>query len=46
VLLAPRPTHVVAVETIAVPQADRNSEVVEAIYADLLRRYPANFALS
>jgi NitT/TauT family transport system ATP-binding protein len=46
VLLAPRPTHVVAIETIAVPQADRSAAVVEAIYADLLRRYPANFALS
>jgi NitT/TauT family transport system ATP-binding protein len=45
VLLAPRPTHVVAVETIAMPQVDRNSDVVEAIYADLLRRYPANFAI-
>jgi NitT/TauT family transport system ATP-binding protein len=46
VLLAPRPTHVVAVETIAVPQAERNHQAVEAIYADLLRRFPANFALS
>jgi ABC-type nitrate/sulfonate/bicarbonate transport system ATPase subunit len=45
VLLAPRPTHVVAVETIAIPQADRDKEVVESIYADLLRRYPANFAI-
>jgi len=45
VLLAPRPTHVVAIETIAIPQADRDSEVVESIYADLLRRYPANFAI-
>jgi NitT/TauT family transport system ATP-binding protein len=44
VLLAPRPTHVVAIETIAVPQADRSAEVVDAIYADLLRRYPANFS--
>jgi NitT/TauT family transport system ATP-binding protein len=43
VLLAPRPTHVVAVESIAVPQADRDGEVVDAIHADLLRRYPANF---
>ena len=46
VLLAPQPTHVVAIETIAVPQADRSAEVVDGIYADLLRRYPANFALS
>jgi NitT/TauT family transport system ATP-binding protein len=44
VLLAPRPTHVVAIETIAVPQADRSAEVVDGIYADLLRRYPANFS--
>jgi NitT/TauT family transport system ATP-binding protein len=46
VLLAPRPTKVVAVETIAVPQAERNHEVVEKIYADLLRRFPANFSTS
>jgi NitT/TauT family transport system ATP-binding protein len=45
VLLAPRPTHVVAIETIAIPQADRDNKVVESIYADLLRRYPANFAI-
>jgi NitT/TauT family transport system ATP-binding protein len=43
VLLAPRPTHVVAVETIAVPQAERNPQVVDAIHADLLQRHPANF---
>jgi len=46
VLLAPRPTHVVAIQTIAVPQGDRSAEVVDGIYADLLRRYPANFDLS
>jgi len=46
VLLAPRPTHVVAIKTIAFRQADRSAEVVDGIYADLLRRYPANFALS
>jgi len=46
VLLAPRPTYVVAIETIAVPHGDRSAEVVDGIYADLLRRYPANFALS
>src|SRR5262249_6028590 len=45
VLLAPRPPHVVAIATIAIRQADRDSEVVESIYADLLRRYPANFAI-
>jgi len=44
VLLAPRPTHVVAIETISVPQADRSAEVVDGIHADLLRRYPANFS--
>ena len=44
VLLAPRPTHVVAVETIAVPQAERDHDAIEAIHADLLRRYPANFS--
>jgi NitT/TauT family transport system ATP-binding protein len=43
VLLAPRPTHVIAVENIAVPQAERHPQVVDAIHADLLRRYPANF---
>ena len=46
VLLAPRPTHVVAVETIAIPQAERDHKAVEAIHADLLRRYPANFSTS
>jgi ABC-type nitrate/sulfonate/bicarbonate transport system ATPase subunit len=44
VLLAPRPTHVVGVETIAVPQAERDPKRIDAIHADLLRRYPANFA--
>ena len=44
VLLAPRPTHVIAVETITVPQAERNPKAIEAIHADLLHRYPANFA--
>jgi NitT/TauT family transport system ATP-binding protein len=44
VLLAPRPTKVVAVETIAAPQGQRDAKTVEAIRADLLRRYPANFA--
>lgn len=46
VLLAPRPTHVVAVETIKVPQAERDHAVVEAIHADLLRRFPGNFSNS
>jgi NitT/TauT family transport system ATP-binding protein len=44
VLLAPRPTHVVAVVPISVPQAMRDTTVVEEIYADLLKRHPANFA--
>jgi NitT/TauT family transport system ATP-binding protein len=43
VLLASRPTHVIAVETIAVPQAERDPKTIDAIHADLLRRYPANF---
>jgi NitT/TauT family transport system ATP-binding protein len=43
VLLAPRPTHVVAIETIDVPQRERTPEVIEAILADLMRRHPANF---
>ena len=44
VLLAPRPTHVVAVVPISVSQAKRDTVVVEEIYADLLKRHPANFA--
>lgn len=44
VLLAPRPTHVVAVVPISVPQAERDPAMVEEIYADLLKRHPANFA--
>jgi ABC-type nitrate/sulfonate/bicarbonate transport system ATPase subunit len=44
VLLAPRPTHVVATVPITVPQAKRDATVVEEIYADLLKRHPANFA--
>ncbi len=46
ILLAPRPTHVVGVETIAVPQLERDHATVEAIHVDLLRRFPANFAAS
>jgi NitT/TauT family transport system ATP-binding protein len=45
VLLAPRPTHVVAIETIAVPQVERKAELVEEILTDLARRYPSNFAI-
>jgi NitT/TauT family transport system ATP-binding protein len=44
VLLAPRPTHVVTVETIDVPQAERDHDVVEKIHTDLLRRFPGNFS--
>jgi NitT/TauT family transport system ATP-binding protein len=44
VLLAPRPTHVIAVETIALPHAERDHDAIEAIHADLLRRFPANFS--
>jgi len=44
VLLAPRPTHVVAVVPIALPQAERDATVVEEIYLHLLKRHPANFA--
>jgi NitT/TauT family transport system ATP-binding protein len=43
VLLAPRPTHVVAIETIDVPQRERNAEFIETILADLMLRHPANF---
>jgi NitT/TauT family transport system ATP-binding protein len=46
VLLAPRPTHVIAVETIAVPQEKRDAKAIEKIHADLLRRYPGNFSSS
>ena len=44
VLLAPRPTHVVAVVPISVPQDERDPATVEEIYADLLKRHPAIFA--
>jgi NitT/TauT family transport system ATP-binding protein len=44
VLLAPRPTHVVAVETIDIPQGKRDPKVIDTIHADLLRRHPANFS--
>jgi hypothetical protein len=43
VLLAPRPTRVIAVETIDVPQEKRDAKTIEKIHADLLRRYPGNF---
>jgi NitT/TauT family transport system ATP-binding protein len=44
VLLAPRPTHLVASVPITVPRAKRDAATVEKIYADLSQRYPANFA--
>ena len=44
VLLAPRPTHVLAVETIDIPQDKRDSRVVDEIHAEFLARYPANFS--
>jgi NitT/TauT family transport system ATP-binding protein len=44
VLLAPRPTHVVAVETIDVPQRERDPKMIEALHTDLLERFPANFS--
>lgn len=44
VLLAPRPTHVVAIEAIDVPQAERDPKMIEALHTDLLRRFPANFS--
>ncbi len=44
VLLAPRPTRVVAVETIDVPQAERDPKMIEALHTDLLERFPANFS--
>jgi NitT/TauT family transport system ATP-binding protein len=43
VLLAPRPTRVIAVETIDLPQEKRDAKTIEKIHADLLRRYPGNF---
>ena len=44
VLLAPRPTHVLATIPIELSQEKRDAAVIEKIYADLLKRYPANFA--
>jgi NitT/TauT family transport system ATP-binding protein len=44
VLLAPRPTHVVAIETIDVPQTERDPKMIEALHTDLLQRFPANFS--
>ena len=44
VLLAPRPTHVIATVPIEMPQRKRDAAAIEKIYADLLNRYPGNFA--
>ena len=44
VVMAPRPTHVLAVESIDVPQAERDVAMVEALHTDLSKRFPANFA--
>jgi ABC-type nitrate/sulfonate/bicarbonate transport system ATPase subunit len=44
VLLAPRPTHVLAVETIDIPQNERDPKTIDKIHADLLKRYPGNFS--
>ncbi|MEM7398839.1 MAG: ATP-binding cassette domain-containing protein [Pseudomonadota bacterium] len=44
VVMAPRPTHVLAVETIDVPQAERDATMIEALHTDLSKRFPANFA--
>ena len=44
VVMAPRPTHVISVETIDMPQAERDPAMIEALHTDLARRFPANFA--
>jgi NitT/TauT family transport system ATP-binding protein len=44
VVMAPRPTHVLAVESIDVPQAERDAAMIEALHTDLSKRFPANFA--
>ncbi len=44
VLLAPRPTHVLAVEPIDIPQGERDPKTIDKIHDDLLKRYPANFS--
>ena len=44
VVMAPRPTHVLAVESIDVPQAERDVAMIEALHTDLSKRFPANFA--
>jgi NitT/TauT family transport system ATP-binding protein len=44
VLLAPRPTHVVAALPIPLLRARRDAAAVERIYAELIERHPGNFA--
>ena len=44
VVMAPRPTHVLAVESIDVPQAERDAAMIETLHTDLSKRFPANFA--
>ena len=46
VLLAPRPTRVIAVETIDIPQEKRDAKSIDKIHTDLLRRHPGNFISS
>jgi NitT/TauT family transport system ATP-binding protein len=44
VLLAPRPTHVLAVESIDIPQGKRDPKTVTTIHDELLARHPGNFS--
>lgn len=44
VLMAPRPTHVLAVEKIDIPQAERDTKLIEELHTNLSKRFPANFA--
>lgn len=44
VLLAPRPTQVVGIETISVPQLERDPKAIQEIHTNLLKRYPGNFS--
>jgi hypothetical protein len=45
VLLAPRPTRVIASVPITIPRVERDAAAVETIYSDLSQRHPANFAI-
>jgi ABC-type nitrate/sulfonate/bicarbonate transport system ATPase subunit len=44
VLLAPRPTKVVAAVPITIPRAERNADAIEKVFADLMQKYPGNFS--